>query len=126
MAVIAETQPAQLRARLATNEEARKEFAKDLLQLLAVAEEAQTHGVDKTPEMKRQLDFQRTSIIAQHFFQEQGETGPNFTDQDVDEFFKQPGNQQKFDQVLEDAKKSDPQLAAQQIPPEEMARLKQR
>jgi parvulin-like peptidyl-prolyl isomerase len=126
MAVIAETQPAQLRARLATNEEARKEFAKDLLQLLAVAEEAQTHGVDKTPEMKRQLDFQRTSIIAQHFFQEQGETGPNFTDQDVDEFFKQPGNQQKFDQLLEDAKKSDPQFAAQQIPPEEMARLKQR
>jgi peptidyl-prolyl cis-trans isomerase C len=126
MAVIAETQPAQLRARLATDETARKDFAKDLLQLLAVAEEAQAHGIDKTPEMKRQLDFQKTSIIAQHFYQAQGETGPDFTDQEVDDYFKQPGNQQKFDQLLEDARKSDPQFAAQQIPPDDMAKLKQR
>ena len=73
MAVIAETQPAQLRARLATDADARKEFATDLKQLLAVAEEAQAHGIDKTPEMKRQLDFQKTSIIAQNFYQAQGE-----------------------------------------------------
>jgi foldase protein PrsA len=126
MAVIAETQPAQLRARLATDEQARKDFAKDLLQLLAVAEEAQTHGVDKTPEMKRQLEFQKTSIIAQHFFQEQGENGPNITDQEVDEFFKQPANEQKFQQLLDDAKKSDPQFAAQEIPADQMAQLKQR
>jgi parvulin-like peptidyl-prolyl isomerase len=126
MAVIAETQPAQLRARLATDEQARKDFAKDLLQLLAVAEEAQSQGVDKTPEMKRQLEFQKTSIIAQHFFQEQGEKGPDFTDQEVDEFFKQPANEQKFQQLLDDAKKSDPQFAAQQIPAEQMAQLKQR
>ena len=126
MAVIAEQQPAQLRARLASDETARKEFAKDLLQLLAVAEEGQAHGVDKTPEMKRQLEFQKTSLIAQHYFQEQGEAGPNITDQEVDEFFKQPANQQRFDQLLDDAKKSDPQFAAQQIPADEMARLKQR
>lgn len=126
MAVIAETQPPQVRARLATDETARKDFAKDLLQLLAVAEEAQTHGIDKTPEMKRQLDFQKTSIIAQHFFQQQGENGPDFTDQEVDDYFKQPGNQQKFDQLLDDAKKSDPQFAAQQIPADQMAQLKQR
>jgi peptidyl-prolyl cis-trans isomerase C len=126
MTVIAETQPPQLRARLASDEQARKDFANDLRQLLAVAEEAQTHGVDKTPEMKRQLEFQKTSIIAQHFFQEQGENGPNITDQEVDAFFKQPENEQKFQQLLDDAKKSDPQFAAQQIPADQMAQLKQR
>ena len=126
MAVIAETQPAQLRARLAADETARKDFAKYLLQMLAVAEEAQAHGIDKAPEMKRQLEFQKTSIIAQHFYQSQGENGPDFTDQEVDDYFKQPTNDQKFEQLIADAKKSDPQFAAQQIPAEEMAKLKQR
>lgn len=126
MAVIGELQNPQLRAQLAADEKTRKDFAKDLKQLLAVAEEGQAQGVDKTPEMKRQLDFQKTSIIAQNFFKEQGENGPNFTDQEVDEFFKQPGNQQKFDQLLDDARKSDPQFAAQQIPEDQMAQLKQR
>lgn len=126
MAVIGELQSPQLRAQLATDEKTRKDFAKDLKQLLAVAEEAQSHGIDKTPEMKRQLEFQKTSIIAQNYFKEQGENGPNFTDAEVDEFFKQPGNQQKFEQLLDDARKSDPQFAAQQIPDEQMAQLKQR
>ena len=126
MAVIGELQNPQLRAQLAADEKTRKDFAKDLKQLLAVAEEGQAHGVDKTPEMKRQLEFQKTSIIAQNFFKEQGETGPNFTDQEVDEYFKQPANQQKFDQLLADAKKSDPQFAAQEIPADQMAQLKQR
>jgi parvulin-like peptidyl-prolyl isomerase len=126
MAVIGELQSPQFRAQLATDEKTRKDFAKDLKQLLAVAEEAQAHGVDKTPEMKRQLEFQKTSIIAQNYFKEQGEAGPNFTDQEVDEFFKQPGNQQKFEQLLDDARKSDPQFAAQQIPEDQMAQLKQR
>ena len=126
MTVIAETQPAQFRARLATDEAARKDFANDLRQLLAVAEEAQAHGVDKTPEMKRQLEFQKTSIIAQNFYQAQGEGGSDFTDQEVDDYFKQPGNQQKFEQLLDDAKKSDPNFAAQQISPDDLAKLKQR
>lgn len=126
MAVIGELQSPQFRAQLATDEKTRKDFAKDLKQLLAVAEEAQAHGIDKTPEMKRQIEFQKTSIIAQNYFKEQGEAGPNFTDQEVDEFFKQPGNQQKFEQLLDDARKSDPQFAAQQIPEDQMAQLKQR
>lgn len=123
MAVIAETQPPQIRARLASDEAARKDFAKDLRRLLAVAEEAQAHGVDKDPEMKRQLDFQKTSIIAQNYYQAQGDNGPDFTDAEVDEYFKQPANQQKFDQLLADAKKSDPSF---QPAAEDLAKLKQR
>ena len=47
MQMIAEDQPPQMRARLAVDETARKEFALDVRRLLAVAEEATAHGVDK-------------------------------------------------------------------------------
>ena len=125
MALIAEDQPPQFRARLSTDETARKDFALDIRRLLAVAEEAQAHGVDATPEMKRQLEFQKASVIAQNYFSEQGENA-DITDAEVDEFFKQPINQNKFDQLLADAKSQDPQFAAQEIPPEQLTMLKQR
>jgi len=126
MALIAEDQPAQMRARLAVDEAARKDFAQDVRRLLAVAEEAQAHGVDRAPDMRRTLDFQKASVIAQYYFEQQGENGPNISDNEVDEFFKQPGNQNKFDQIIADAKSKDPQFAAQEIPPEQMNMLKQR
>ena len=125
MALIAEDQPPQFRARLSTDETARKDFALDIRRLLAVAEEAQAHGVDATPEMKRQLEFQKASVIAQNYFSAQGENA-DITDAEVDEFFKQPINQNKFDQLIADAKSQDPQFAAQEIPPEQLNMLKQR
>ncbi|HKG96989.1 MAG TPA: peptidylprolyl isomerase, partial [Pyrinomonadaceae bacterium] len=127
MALIAEDQPAQMRARLAADEAARKDFAQDVRRLLAVAEEAQINGFANAPDMKRQLEFQKASVIAQYYFEQQGEKGTgDITDSDVDEFFKQPGNQQKFDQIIADAKAKDPQFAAQEIPPEQLNMLKQR
>jgi parvulin-like peptidyl-prolyl isomerase len=126
MSVIAEEQPAQIRARLAADEAARKDFAQELRRWLALAEEAQAHGVDKAPEMKRQLELQRASIIATYYFEQQGENGPNITDEEVNEFFKQPGNQQKFDQLITDIKSKDPQFASQQIPQQELDAFKQR
>ena len=126
MTLIAEDQAPQVRARLAVDEAARKEFAQDVRRLLAVAEEAQTHGVDRTPDMKRQLEFQKASVIAQHYFEQQGEAQPDITDADVEAFFKEPINQQKFDQIIADAKSKDPQFAAQEIPAEQMTMLKQR
>ena len=126
MALIAEDQSPQLRARLSSDEAARKDFAQDVRRLLAVAEEAHVKGVDNTPEMKRQLEFQRASVLAQNYFEQQGQNGPNITDQEVDDYFKQPGTQEKFDQIIKDAQSKDPQLAAQPIPPEQMTMLKQR
>jgi len=125
MAMIAEDQPPQMRARLAVDEAARKDFAQDVRRLLAVAEEAQAHGVGNAPDMKRQLEFQNASVIAQEYFEKQGEKA-DITDSEVEEFFKQPGNQQKFDQIIADAKSKDPQFAAQEIPPEQLNMLKQR
>src|SRR5829696_7345604 len=127
MALIAEDQPPQMRARLAVDETARKDFAQDVRRLLAVAEEAEANGVGNAPDMKRQLEFQKASVIAQYYLEKQGEAGAgDITDVEVDEFFKQPGNQQKFDQIIADAKSKDPQFAAQEIPPEQLKMLKQR
>ncbi len=131
MTMIAEDQPPQMRARLAADETARKEFAQDVRRLLAVAEEAQAHGVANAPDMKRQLEFQKASVIAQYYFEQQGENaaaggGGDITDKEVEEFFKQPGNQQKFDQIIADAKAKDPQFASQEIPAEQLNMLKQR
>jgi parvulin-like peptidyl-prolyl isomerase len=127
MSILAEDQPPSLRARLSSDEAARKDFALDVRRLLAVAEEAQAHGVDKTPEMKRQLEFQKASVIAQNYFSEQGDNGGgDISDAEVDEFFKQPANQNKFDQLLADAKAQDPTFAAQEIPPDQLNMLKQR
>jgi foldase protein PrsA len=126
MTLIAEDQSPQMRARLAMDENARKEFAQDVRRLLAVAEEANAHGVDKSAEMKRQLDFQRTNVIAQFYFQEHGDKGGDITDQEVVDYFKQPVNQVKFDQIISDAKAKDPQFASQEIPKEQLDMLKQR
>src|SRR5215217_3147453 len=127
MAIIAEDQPPQMRARLATDEAARKDFAQDVRRLFAVAEEAEANGVGNAPDMKRQLEFQKASVVAQYYFEKQGEAGAgDITDAQVDEFFKQPGNQQKFDQIIADAKSKDPQFASQEIPPEQLNTLKQR
>ena len=90
MALIAEDQPPQMRARLATDEAARKDFALDVRRLLAVAEEAQAHGVDKAPDMKRQLEFQKASVIAQYYFEKQGENGPTSPTPKSMSFSKQP------------------------------------
>jgi len=127
MALIAEDQPPQMRARLAADETARKDFAQDVRRLLAVAEEAEASGVGNAPDMKRQLEFQKASVIAQYYLEKQGEQGAgDIKDTDVDEFFKQPVNQHKFDQIIADAKSKDPQFAAQEIPPEQLNMLKQR
>ncbi|MFN2530450.1 MAG: peptidylprolyl isomerase [Pyrinomonadaceae bacterium] len=126
MALIAEDQSPQMRARLASDEAARKDFAQDVRRLLAVAEEARTRGVENQPEIKRQLEFQRASVIAQYYFEQLGQNGPNITDQEVEDYFKEPGSQQKFDQIIKDAQSKDPQFANQQLPAEQLNMLKQR
>ena len=123
---LAEDQPPQMRARLAVDEAARKEFALDVKRLLAVAEEAEAQGVDKAPDMQRQLEFQKASVIAQYYLEQQGEKAPEISDAEVDEFFKVPINQAKFDQIISDAKSKDPQMAKQEIPAEQLNMLKQR
>lgn len=144
MTLIAEGQSPQFRASLANDEKARKSFAEDLRKLLAVAEAARTTPVEvKTPkpdgtftvkkeiiadrpEIKRQLDLVRTVIVAQNYFKSQGvgPGGPNISDPEIDEFFKQPGHQARFDQFINDAKEKNPQLAGGQIPEEQLKQVR--
>ena len=126
MALIAEDQSPQFRSRLASDAEARKSFADDLRKLLAVAEEARAKGIGNKPEVQRQLDLVRSVVVAENYFKSQGAgaTGPNIPDQDVEEFFKQPANQAKFDQFINDAKAKNPQIAGGQIPDEQLKQVK--
>jgi len=125
MALIAEDQSPQFRARLSSDAEARKSFADDLRKLLAVAEEARTKGIGDKPDVKRQLDLVRSVVIAENYFKSQGAgAAPNISEQEVEEFFKQPANQAKFDQFVNDAKAKNPQLAGGQIPDEQLKQVK--
>lgn len=128
MALIAEDQSPQYRAGLASDENARKEFAEDIKRLLAVAEEARAKGVDKTPDMKRQLRIARAVVVAESYFKSQGGDGskPNVSEQEVEQVFQQPANKELFDQLVADAKAKNPQLAAAgQIPEEQLKMFRQ-
>ena len=126
MSLIAEDQPPQFRSRLASDPAARKDFADDLQKLLAVAEEARTKGIANKPEVKRQMELVRSVILAENYFKSQGtgSAGPNISEQEVEDFFKQPANQAKFDQFINDAKAQNPQLAGGQIPEEQMKQVR--
>ena len=126
MALIAEDQSPQFRSRLASDPEARKSFADDLRKLLAVAEEARAKGIGNKPDVKRQLDLVRSVVVAENYFKSQGAGAakPNISDQEVEDFFKQPANQAKFDQFINDAKAKNPQLAGGQIPDEQLKQVK--
>ena len=104
---------AQIEQRLATDETARKNFAQDLRRLFAVAEDAQAHGVDKDPDFKRELEYQRSQLLAQFYAEEQGENAVDITDKDVDDYFSQPVNKYKFDQLVEAVKRRNPAMSAE-------------
>jgi parvulin-like peptidyl-prolyl isomerase len=74
----------------------------------------------------RQLELQKATVIAQYYFEQQGEKTPDISDKEVEDYFKQPDNQQKFDQIIADAKAKDPQMAGQEIPAEQLNMFKQR
>jgi len=61
MSLIATDQAPQVRMRLASDETARKDFVKNVRELLAVAEEARAKGFTNRPDVKRQLELMRAS-----------------------------------------------------------------
>ena len=65
MSLIASDQAPQVRMRLASDEAARKDFVKNVRELLAVAEEARAKGFANRPDVKRQLELMRAFIISQ-------------------------------------------------------------
>ena len=122
MTQIAQEQGPQARQRLATDDAARKDFAKNLRELLAVAEEARLKGVAYRPEIRKQLELTRAVIIAQNYFKSEGSAAA-VSDADIDAFFKEAGQEGKFQEFINEMKAKDP-TAAQQIPEEQMKMAK--
>ena len=127
MTQIASDQAPQARQRLAADDAARKDFAKNVRELLAVAEEAKSKGIAYRPEIRRQLELIRAIVISQAYAESQAGTpgaAATVTDADVDAFYKDPGQEERFNQFLKDAQASNPTMAGQQIPPEQLKAIR--
>jgi len=127
MTQIASDQAPQARQRLASDDAARKDFAKNVRELLAVAEEAKSKGIAYRPEIRRQLELIRAIVISQSYAESQAGTpgaAAAVTDADVDAFYKEPGQEERFNQFLKDAQASNPTMAGQQIPPEQLKEIR--
>ena len=114
---------------VASNEEQRKDFARQLREYFALSQEARATGIADKPETQRQLETIRSFVYAQSFAQKQQEAGMTnpdqlFTKDEVANFLKQPGQDQKFDQFLKDVQDLGMLPSAAGMPPEQRDRLK--
>lgn len=126
MSQIAGDQAPQARARLATDDKSRRDFANNIKELLSVAEEAKAKGIAYRPEVKRQLELVRAIVIAQSFSEQQaGAPGAaQISDADIEALFKEPGQEERFQQFIKDAQAQNPMMAGQAIPDEQLKQIK--
>ncbi len=117
MTLIASDQP-RLSANLAASEDARKEFAKNVRELLSIAEEAKAAGVADKPDVKNQLELMHAQIIAQSYVTQQRQAGgATSVDQvaspgEVDAYLKEAGQDVRFDDFLKKVQAANPQAPA--------------
>ncbi len=129
MATIVDGFPPQMRMQMADDKEARKDFAVNVRQMLALAEAAKTEKFDERPELKRQLSLARSLVIGQTYLEEQRKNAPTnpsaaaIPQAEVDAFLKDAGQEQKFEEFIADAKARNPQAA--NLPDEQKQQLKQ-
>jgi parvulin-like peptidyl-prolyl isomerase len=131
MAKIVETFPPQARAQLADSPEERKQFADNLRELLAIAEEAKATGFADKPEIQRQLNLARSIVIGQSYLKEQQKKGAQgaslqsaIPQAEVDAFLKEPGVDKMFEDFVSDAIARNPQAQGNLTDPQKQ-QLKQ-
>jgi parvulin-like peptidyl-prolyl isomerase len=127
--IIKTMMPPQQLAMLASNEEERKDIAKQFRQLLAIAQDARAAGIADTPDMKRQLELVRTFVLAQIYAKKQQEAGATSQEQiapkaEIDNFLKEPGQEGKFDQFVKDVQELGLLPSAQGLTDEQKERIK--
>jgi parvulin-like peptidyl-prolyl isomerase len=108
--------PPQSRAQFAGDAEARKAFVGELREMFAVAEEARAAGLAERPDTKLQLGLSRTFVIARRYSKMREQAGATSAEQVVSKeeiaaFVKEPGQEQKFQEFLQDFLKNRPQAA---------------
>lgn len=121
MSLIATDQTPQVRARLATDEAARKEFAKNVRELIAVTAEARSKGIADRPEIKRQVELLRAFIIAQNY---RSANSVTISDGEIDLFFKEPGQEERLKQFIKDAQERNPTMKDQQISDDQLKEIR--
>jgi parvulin-like peptidyl-prolyl isomerase len=105
--------PPEVRSRLSASAEERKAFARDIRQMLALAEEAKAAGFAARPALKLQLELSRSFVIAQAYFktrEQAGDSGPDavVTPGEIDAFFKEPATAAQYNAFLEDYRVNGP------------------
>ena len=106
--------PPQGRAQLAADVESRSGFVRDLREMFSVAEEARAAGLAERPDIKLQLGLSRTFVIARRYSKVRQETGATSPEQvaskeEVAAFVKEAGQEQKFQEFLQDYLQNRPQ-----------------
>lgn len=121
--------PSEVRAQLAASPEERKSFARDLRQMLALAEEAKAAGYAARPALKLQLELSRSFIIAQAYSKSRERAGPAapadaVTPAEIDALFNDPATAPAFAAFLEDYRQNGPNKGAA-ITEQQRAELRQ-
>ncbi|HJR09621.1 MAG TPA: peptidylprolyl isomerase [Pyrinomonadaceae bacterium] len=106
--------PPQTRAQLAGSAEERKAFSADLREMFSVAEEARAARITERPDVKLQLELSRAFVIARRYSkkrQAEGATSPEqvVSKEEIAAFVKEAGQEQKFQEFLQDYLKNRPQ-----------------
>ena len=109
--------PPEAVSKLAGDAEERKEFARDIRQMLAAGEEAKSLGYAARPELKLQMELARSFVIAQAYFKRRQRAGATADEQivpqaEVDALLKEPAQQREFADFVEDYRKNGPNRGA--------------
>jgi parvulin-like peptidyl-prolyl isomerase len=105
--------PPETVSTLESDPEERRKFARDIRQMLAMAEEAKSLGYAARPELKLQLELARAFVIAQTYFKQRQSEGATNAEQvasqaEIDALLKEPAQQHQFADFVEDYRKNGP------------------
>jgi parvulin-like peptidyl-prolyl isomerase len=127
MTQIATDQAPQSRARLAADDSARRDFAKNVRELISVAEEARARGIAYRPDIRRQMELIRSIVISQNYTESQAGTPGSqpISPAEAEAFFKEPGQEERFQELLKDMQANNPMAPGQQLSDEQMKQIRQ-
>jgi parvulin-like peptidyl-prolyl isomerase len=104
MTLVAESLSPQLRMMLSSDEKQRKELSRNIVQMIALGEEARRAGFAERPEVKAQTGLARTFIVGQAYMQKQREAGVAadqiVTQAEADAYANDPNAAKEFDDYV--------------------------